>query len=185
MTEPVVDKAALRRSRQTPMNLILSLLASLGIVLFLVLVVALLAAVAVQSQGNAQHTGTGLQLLEEWLGKTKWDLIHFNWGLHDMKSVKAETGENSNDPNDPRQADAATYTANLEILVKQLKATGAKLIFATKHDSPAAAKRLRRQLIWQTALALPLRVVLFSPKLIARMWGRLMGVLFWTGKGPA
>lgn len=39
MTEPVVDKAALRRSRQTPMNLILSLLASLGIVLFLVLVV--------------------------------------------------------------------------------------------------------------------------------------------------
>lgn len=60
-----------------------------------------------------------------------------------------------------------------------------KLIFATKHDSPAAAERLRRQLIWQTALALPLRVVLFSPKLIARMWGRLMGVLFWTGKGPA
>ncbi|MFM6982272.1 MAG: DUF4245 family protein [Microbacteriaceae bacterium] len=39
MTEPVVDKAALRRSRQTPTNLILSLLASLGIVLFLVLVV--------------------------------------------------------------------------------------------------------------------------------------------------
>ncbi len=39
MTEPTVDKAALRRSRQTPTNLILSLLASLGIVLFLVLVV--------------------------------------------------------------------------------------------------------------------------------------------------
>ncbi|MEY4458447.1 MAG: hypothetical protein RIS25_1040 [Actinomycetota bacterium] len=39
MTEPVVDKAALRRSRQTPTNLVLSLLASLGIVLFLVLVV--------------------------------------------------------------------------------------------------------------------------------------------------
>lgn len=39
MTEPVIDKAALRRSRQTPMNLVLSLLASLGIVLFLVLVV--------------------------------------------------------------------------------------------------------------------------------------------------
>ena len=59
-----------------------------------------------------------------------------------------------------------------------------KLIFSTKHDSPAAAERLRRQLIWQTALALPLRVVLFSPKLIARMWGRLMGVLIWTWKGP-
>jgi N-acetylglucosaminyl-diphospho-decaprenol L-rhamnosyltransferase len=55
-----------------------------------------------------------------------------------------------------------------------------KLIFATKHDNPAAAERLRRQLIWQTALALPLRVVLFSPKLIARMWGRLRGALHWT-----
>ena len=52
-----------------------------------------------------------------------------------------------------------------------------KLIFARKHSSAAAAERLRRQLIWQTALALPLRVLLFSPKLIARMWGRLQGVL--------
>jgi hypothetical protein len=60
-----------------------------------------------------------------------------------------------------------------------------KLIFATKHDSPAAAERLRRQLIWQTALALPLRVMLFSPKLIARMWGRLMGAVVWVWKGQA
>lgn len=52
-----------------------------------------------------------------------------------------------------------------------------KLIFAAKHTSPQAAQCLRRQLIWQTTLTLPLRVVLFSPKLIARMWGRLMGVL--------
>jgi hypothetical protein len=58
-----------------------------------------------------------------------------------------------------------------------------KLIFARKHSSAAAAERLRRQLIWQTALALPLRVLLFSPKLIARMWGRLMGVVDWTWKG--
>lgn len=52
-----------------------------------------------------------------------------------------------------------------------------KLIFAAKHNSPEAAHRLRYQLTWQTALILPLRVMLFSPKLIARMWGRLMGVL--------
>lgn len=52
-----------------------------------------------------------------------------------------------------------------------------KLIFASKHGSPEIAQRLRRKLIWQTSLTLPLRVVLFSPKLIARMWGRLMGVL--------
>ncbi|MEY3613646.1 MAG: N-acetylglucosaminyl-diphospho-decaprenol L-rhamnosyltransferase, partial [Pseudomonadota bacterium] len=54
-----------------------------------------------------------------------------------------------------------------------------KLIFARKHSSAAAAERLRRQLIWQTVLALPLRVMLFSPKLIARMWGRFNALTQW------
>lgn len=52
-----------------------------------------------------------------------------------------------------------------------------KLIYASKHVNTAVAKDLRRQLIWQTALALPLRVVLFSPKHVARMWGRLVGLI--------
>lgn len=52
-----------------------------------------------------------------------------------------------------------------------------KLIFLEKHESFQAASRLRRQLIWTTALALPLRIILFSPKLVARMWGRWRGVL--------
>ena len=97
----------------------------------------------IHNPGNAEGTKLGLEKLKEWLGDTKWDVIHFNWGLHDMKSVKAETGENSNDPNDPRQADLKTYTANLEILVKQLKATGAKLIFATTTPFPAGVKPFR------------------------------------------
>ena len=97
----------------------------------------------VHNPGNAEGTKLGLEKLKEWIGDTKWDVIHFNWGLHDMKSVKAETGENSNDPNDPRQADLKTYTANLEILVKQLKATGAKLIFATTTPFPAGVKPFR------------------------------------------
>jgi hypothetical protein len=55
-----------------------------------------------------------------------------------------------------------------------------KLLFAAKHSSPQAAQSLRWQLVWQTVLALPLRVLLFSPKLIARMWGRLRGAMRWT-----
>lgn len=39
MSEPAIDKAALRRSRQTTFNLVIALIASLGIVLFLMLVV--------------------------------------------------------------------------------------------------------------------------------------------------
>ncbi|MEK7346292.1 MAG: glycosyltransferase family 2 protein [Pseudomonadota bacterium] len=55
-----------------------------------------------------------------------------------------------------------------------------KLIFLNKHESLQAARRLRRQLIWTTTLALPLRVILFSPKLVARMWGRWRGLLEWN-----
>jgi len=55
-----------------------------------------------------------------------------------------------------------------------------KLIFLNKHESLQAARRLRTQLIWTTTLALPLRVILFSPKLVARMWGRWRGLLEWN-----
>lgn len=57
-----------------------------------------------------------------------------------------------------------------------------KLIFLNKHESLQAAQRLRRRLIWTTTLALPLRVILFSPKLVARMWGRWWGLLKWTAR---
>lgn len=54
-----------------------------------------------------------------------------------------------------------------------------KLIYTSKYTGPAAAQHLRRRLIWQTAATLPLRTLLFSPRLIARMWGRMNGVLAW------
>jgi acyl-CoA thioesterase-1 len=98
----------------------------------------------IHNPGNAQGTTWGLANLQEWLGDTKWDVIHFNWGLHDLKHVtEAGTSENSNDPNDPQQADLATYAANMEILVKQLKATGAKLIFSTTTPYPDGVKPYR------------------------------------------
>lgn len=56
-----------------------------------------------------------------------------------------------------------------------------KLIFLNKHESLHAAKRLQRQLILTTTLALPLRVILFSPKLVARMWGRWRGLWAYSG----
>ncbi|MCK5174613.1 MAG: hypothetical protein KAR47_14565, partial [Planctomycetes bacterium] len=36
---------------------------------------------------NCAHTTKGLEALDEWLGEKKWDVIHFNWGLHDLKYV--------------------------------------------------------------------------------------------------
>jgi len=34
---------------------------------------------------NGGPTTNGLKQLDAWLGSGKWDVIHFNWGLHDLK----------------------------------------------------------------------------------------------------
>ncbi|KRP37015.1 MAG: hypothetical protein ABS34_04775 [Opitutaceae bacterium BACL24 MAG-120322-bin51] len=34
-------------------------------------------------KANCGDTQRGLQSLHVWLGRTHWDVIHFNWGLHD------------------------------------------------------------------------------------------------------
>ncbi len=99
----------------------------------------------IHAPGNNQGTTLGCQNLTTWLGDTKWDVIHFNWGLHDLKHVAVAGGhQNSNDPNDPQQANLKQYTANMKVLVKQLKGTGAKLTFATTTPYPAGVKPLRK-----------------------------------------
>lgn len=85
---------------------------------------------------NCQGTTNGIANIERWIGDTKWDIIHFNFGLHDIKHVDAETRENSKDPKAPRQAPPRKYKKNLMYIVEVLKKTGAKLIFATTTPYP-------------------------------------------------
>lgn len=75
---------------------------------------------------NGGSTVRGLQHLKEWLGEGKWDVIHFNWGLHDLK----REGEGKH------QVPLEAYDRNLRKLVAQLKATGAKLIGCTTTPVP-------------------------------------------------
>jgi len=95
----------------------------------------------VHNRGNSQGTTNGLVHLDDWLKGHEWQVIHFNFGLHDFKRVKVAGGtKNSNDTNDPRQANLKAYTANLEKIVARLKKTKAKLIFATTTPFPAGVK---------------------------------------------
>jgi len=81
---------------------------------------------------NCAGTTSGVQSIESWLAGRHWDVVHFNWGLHDLKHVKqAGTAVKSNDPADPLQADVETYAANLRKIVEKLEGTQARLIFAT------------------------------------------------------
>lgn len=75
---------------------------------------------------NAQHTRKGLQELDKWLGGGNWDVIHFNWGLHDLKRM--EKGE--------QQVPLAEYEKNLSQLAARLKRTKARLIWATTTPVP-------------------------------------------------
>jgi len=98
--------------------------------------------------GNAAGTTNGVKLIEEWIdekgGTRKWDVIHFNFGLHDLKHVKkSNPAEVSNDPLDSPQADLATYTKNLKTIVAALKRTDAKLIYATTTPFPPGSKPFR------------------------------------------
>jgi N-acetylglucosaminyl-diphospho-decaprenol L-rhamnosyltransferase len=57
-----------------------------------------------------------------------------------------------------------------------------KLIFARKHQSTAIAITQRRQLLVETTFALVLRVLVPSPRLIARMVGRWRGLFDWSAR---
>jgi len=75
---------------------------------------------------NGGPTTRGVEQVDKWLGTGRWDVIHFNWGLHDLKIMT----------NGQHQVELAQYEANLRQLVKKMKATGAKLIWASTTPVP-------------------------------------------------
>lgn len=75
---------------------------------------------------NGGATEVGLANMKKWLGDSKWDVIHFNFGLHDAKFASETT----------QRASREEYAENLRKLVAQMKATGAQLIFATTTPVP-------------------------------------------------
>jgi lysophospholipase L1-like esterase len=86
----------------------------------------------VHHRGNAQHTGTGLKKLDQWIGKTQWDVIHFNWGLWDLcyRHPKSKVQGKRDKANGTITTDLKQYEKNLEALVVRLKKTNAKLVWA-------------------------------------------------------
>lgn len=80
---------------------------------------------------NGGPTTRGLEKLDQWLNGRNWDVIHFNWGLHDLKF----TAEGK------RQVSLDDYERNLDKLVSRLRQTGAALIWA--HTTPVPHGKLQ------------------------------------------
>ncbi|MBM3860119.1 MAG: SGNH/GDSL hydrolase family protein [Verrucomicrobia bacterium] len=84
---------------------------------------------------NCGDTTKGLQSLDEWLGTGKWDVIHFNWGLHDLKYL--DENKKLTTPDKGKQVNPLpVYEKNLRELVARLKKTGAKLIWCSTTPVP-------------------------------------------------
>lgn len=81
---------------------------------------------------NCGDTTIGLQKIDGWLGKQKWDVIHFNWGLWDLcyRNPKVKNQGNRDKVGGRLSVTPENYEQNLEKLVTRLEATGAKLIWA-------------------------------------------------------
>jgi lysophospholipase L1-like esterase len=71
-----------------------------------------------RAPANCGPTATGLKKIDIWLGDGKWDIIHFNFGIHD------------------RATPIADYTQRLEQLVERMKQTGGKLVWASTTPIP-------------------------------------------------
>jgi acyl-CoA thioesterase-1 len=85
---------------------------------------------------NCGETARGLKSLDKWIGDGKWDVIHFNFGLHDVKYLD-EKGAYVPPEKGHQVASVEQYEKNLRELVARLKKTGAKLIFASTTPVPA------------------------------------------------
>jgi acyl-CoA thioesterase-1 len=82
---------------------------------------------------NGGPTSNGVAHLGQ-LPPGPWDVITFNFGLHDLK---LDTG--------PHQVEIPQYEANLKIIVDALRKTGAKLVWVTTTPVPVGKLNPKRE----------------------------------------
>ena len=91
---------------------------------------------------NCGPTTKGVKELDKWLGDKPWDVIHFNFGLHDLKYLGPK-GQNLADPKGEgshQQVPVIDYEKHLRTMVARLEKTGAQLIWRTTTPVPPGAK---------------------------------------------
>ncbi len=89
-------------------------------------------------KANCGSSQIGINGIDRWLGNTKWDVIHFNFGLWDIcyRHPNSKSLGKRDKVNGTITASCDQYKANLQKIVKRLKATGSKLIWATTTPVP-------------------------------------------------
>jgi len=78
---------------------------------------------------NCGPTIRGVEQIDAWLGDGPWDVIHFNFGLHDLKIM--DDGKH--------QVALDQYEQNLRKLVERMQKTKAKLIWCSTTPVPESS----------------------------------------------
>ncbi|NBZ95175.1 MAG: SGNH/GDSL hydrolase family protein [Proteobacteria bacterium] len=97
-----------------------------------------------QNCGNTQRpldkadrrTQTGPSNLEKWLGADHWDVILFNFGLHDLKYTDGNGKYIGPSEGGIRDTPPDLYGKKLQEIATQLKKTDAKVVFVTTTPVP-------------------------------------------------
>jgi hypothetical protein len=87
---------------------------------------------------NCWSTEFGLEHVKQWIAEKHWDVIYFNFGLHDLKYLD-DKGDYVTPDKGKQVSSIKEYQANLRKIIATLQRTGAKLIFATTTPVPSAA----------------------------------------------
>lgn len=90
-----------------------------------------------RAPANCGPTSLGLRKIDVWLGDGNWDVIHFNFGIHDRNTPIVE------------------YRQRLEQLVERMQQTGAKLVWASTTPIPddAAKKQASESIVQRNKAA--------------------------------
>jgi lysophospholipase L1-like esterase len=83
--------------------------------------------------GNGGSTVRGVESVEKWVGDRQWDVILFNFGLHDLVH---KDSLNKYDVTGKVAVTLEEYRKNLEVIVAKLRETTATLIFITTTEVP-------------------------------------------------
>ncbi len=93
---------------------------------------------------NCASSKHGVAGIDKWLGDKPWDVIHFNFGLHDLKFVRdSETIVPLGTEGAHHQIELDAYRANLTKIVERLKQTGATLVWCNTTPVPEGANGRR------------------------------------------
>ena len=90
---------------------------------------------------NCGPTTRGVEQIEQWLGDRKWDVVHWNHGLHDLKYMGPK-GQNLADPEDPTskpQVPIDEYQANIKKLADRIKKSAKVVIWRETTPVPEGA----------------------------------------------